>query len=274
MTLEIAQRTWEPPVEQRTDGPVDRPIDPPTQSPAAAPRISPMDARVACVIHDLKAPLTVIKAQAQLLARQVEQLKAPGASPILERLTLIDEVATRMTAALSELLVAGSPSPAEGATADLVALARQVVAEQRSATGRHQIHLEVLGDPAGCVGPWHADAVRRVLENLVGNAVKYSPAGSAVTVTVAQELDADGVWVTLRVRDGGVGIPEADLPRLFEPFFRGRNVGRVPGSGLGLAGARHLVEDAGGRLLADSADGRGSTFTVRLPISLARPTPR
>jgi signal transduction histidine kinase len=69
------------------------------------------------------------------------------------------------------------------------------------------------------------------------------------------------------VRDRGIGIPAADLPHVFDPFFRGRNVpGRITGSGIGLAGSRRIVERHGGTLSAASEEGRGSVFTVRLPL--------
>src|SRR6185436_12943599 len=93
------------------------------------------------------------------------------------------------------------------------------------------------------VGQWDAARLARVLDNLLGNAVKYSPEGGQIAVRVT----GDGSWATLTMADEGLGIPTADLPRIFERFQRGRNVaGHVPGSGVGLAGVRHVVEQHGG----------------------------
>src|SRR5262249_37818647 len=84
-------------------------------------------------------------------------------------------------------------------------------------------------------------------------------------------IAADGGTVAeIRVSDPGVGIPEADLPRIFERFQRGSNVERIPGTGIGLAGARQIVEQHGGTISVESDEGSGSTFTVHLPIEPAR----
>jgi signal transduction histidine kinase len=106
--------------------------------------------------------------------------------------------------------------------------------------------------------------VERVVANLVSNAIKYSPGGGDVRV----ELAAEAGWAVLRVQDQGVGIPAADLPRVFEQFHRAANVaGRIGGTGLGLAGARHIVEQHGGSIALESQEGVGTTVTVRLPLN-------
>jgi signal transduction histidine kinase len=107
-----------------------------------------------------------------------------------------------------------------------------------------------------------------VLGNLLGNAVKYSPAGGEVAVRVVRERDAGGrAWAVVAVRDQGIGIPVADLPHVFERYRRGSNVGgRIVGSGVGLAGARQIVEQHGGTIAVASEEGRGSTFSLRLPL--------
>jgi signal transduction histidine kinase len=108
--------------------------------------------------------------------------------------------------------------------------------------------------------------LERVLGNLVSNAIKYSPADSEIQVTLT-EIDDVAV---ISVRDHGIGIPAADLPHVFDGFHRGANVtGRFGGTGLGLAGARRIVEQHGGRLAVDSQEGAGATFTLRLPLNVA-----
>ncbi len=107
------------------------------------------------------------------------------------------------------------------------------------------------------------DRVVQVLTNLLTNAVKYTPSGGSVRITTA----GGAREVRVQVADTGVGIPEADLPRIFERFYRvdkGRS--RVSGgTGLGLAIAKHLVEVQGGRIEVQSEVGRGSTFSFTLP---------
>jgi signal transduction histidine kinase len=112
------------------------------------------------------------------------------------------------------------------------------------------------------IGDWDGPRLRRVLDNLLSNAIKYSPAGGEVVVTLA----ADGDSAVLRVRDQGLGIPAEDLPHIFERFRRARNAAEIVGTGLGLSGARQLVEQHGGTIQVESQEGAGSTFTVRLPL--------
>jgi len=88
-----------------------------------------------------------------------------------------------------------------------------------------------------------------------------------VRVTVGQATDSAGAWAVLAVRDRGLGIPPADLPHLFERFHRGGNVvGRIAGTGIGLVSARQIVEQHGGTIAVQSELGKGSTFTIRLPL--------
>jgi signal transduction histidine kinase len=107
------------------------------------------------------------------------------------------------------------------------------------------------------------ERILQLLGNLIGNALKFTPRGGEVVVELADGVDA----ATLSVRDSGPGIPEAELPRVFDRFFRGTNVGeaRASGSGLGLAIARSIVEMHGGSIEVASVVGSGSTFTITLP---------
>jgi signal transduction histidine kinase len=110
--------------------------------------------------------------------------------------------------------------------------------------------------------------VHRVLANLLANAIKYSPEGGPVRVTLKESIDPDGKSAVLVVHDEGVGIPSDDLPHVFDRFHRGANViGRFAGTGLGLASARELVELHGGTIAVESEEGKGSTFVVRLPLA-------
>ena len=108
----------------------------------------------------------------------------------------------------------------------------------------------------------------RVLDNLLGNAIKYSPRGGAIEIAVRLDGPEDAQEAVLSVSDRGEGIPMADLPLVFERFHRGRNVaGSIPGTGIGLAGVRSIVEQHGGTISATSQVGMGSIFTVRLPLA-------
>jgi signal transduction histidine kinase len=104
-----------------------------------------------------------------------------------------------------------------------------------------------------------------VLDNLLGNAIKYTPDGGVITVIVVRDDDETGHWAVLSVRDPGVGIPAEDVERIFERCQRAGNVGLIRGSGVGLATARQIVAQHGGSISVESVEGGGSTFTIRLP---------
>jgi signal transduction histidine kinase len=104
--------------------------------------------------------------------------------------------------------------------------------------------------------------LRRAITNLLTNAIKYSPEGAPINV----ELACEGDTAIIRVSDQGIGIPEDDQRRLFEPFHRASNVGQIQGTGLGLAITRQAVERHGGSISVESQVGVGTTFSVRLPI--------
>jgi len=149
---------------------------------------------------------------------------------------------------------------------DLVGLTSGIAnAHPDSARGHLEIEtreVELLVD---------ADPLRlaRVVQNLLDNAIKYSPAYLPVTLSLKRELFDGKAWATMRVRDSGLGIPAADLPHIFEPYHRGRNALAVGGQGLGLASVRQVVELHGGCVAVQSEEGVGSVFTVRLPLANA-----
>jgi signal transduction histidine kinase len=109
--------------------------------------------------------------------------------------------------------------------------------------------------------------VRHICTNLLTNACKYSAPGSVVVLTLDRRQNPSGDELILQVGDEGIGIPASDLPRLFESFHRGSNVGNRQGSGLGLAIVKHAVDLHHGKIEVASTPGAGTRFTVSLPIS-------
>jgi len=109
----------------------------------------------------------------------------------------------------------------------------------------------------------------QVLNNLVMNAIQYTPEGGQIVVSTGKQETNGRVWSTVAVADTGIGIPEEELPRIFDRFFRGEEPGlmQVPGAGLGLAIAKSVVELHGGRVTVESQVGEGTTFTVWLPLA-------
>jgi signal transduction histidine kinase len=146
---------------------------------------------------------------------------------------------------------------------DLGELARITLDLFEPATATHALSVHAPDAPVRV----RCDPMRieQVLANLVNNAIKYSPPGGPVRVTVAWRADACAISVT----DEGPGMSATDLAHVFDPFRRGAGVDAVPGAGLGLFVARRIVEAHGGEITAETAPGAGSTFTVRLPAGPA-----
>jgi PAS domain S-box-containing protein len=231
---------------------------------------------LATVSHDLKNPLGALKGTAQLLQRRLRRTSLPEAEFVIEGLGRIDETATRMARMINTLLditrvQMGQSLPLDRQPTDLVALAREVARDFQEATEQHR--LQVQTTVAALIGHWDRDRLERVLGNLLSNAIKYSPEGGTVTISLAQEMRAAEAWAVLTVQDHGVGIPVADLPRLFERFQRGRNVqDLITGTGLGLVAARQIVEQHNGTIAVASQEGVGTSVTVRLPLGLDPPS--
>jgi signal transduction histidine kinase len=214
---------------------------------------------LAVVAHDLRNPLTAIRMDAEML----RSILGPGLGDF-ERSSLvrIDDVATRMDGLIQDLLDV-SRMERGGPALDLAAHdAGELLAEAadtlRPLAAAHGLRLEVRGCPA----PVHADGARvvQVVSNLVGNAVKFTPEGGAVTLS----CEPDGEEVRFAVADTGSGIEPEQLPHIFGAFWQARHADRR-GLGLGLSIARGFVEAHGGRIWVESEPGRGTTFFFTLP---------
>lgn len=218
--------------------------------------------------HDLKTPLTTVKAMAQVLQRRIRRHPTPESGPLLDGLDKIDGTVTRMARLVNDLLDVsrmqmGEPIDLARGQVDLVELVRRIVSEMPQ---RQRVILET--DVATLPSFVDSDRLERVITNLLSNAIKYSPGGDHVTVTVGQDDTPGGLWAVITVRDQGMGIPEADMPRVFERFYRGRNVeGRLPGTGIGLLGAKQIVEHHGGSITVSSVENEGTVVIVRIPLA-------
>jgi PAS domain S-box-containing protein len=228
------------------------------------------DELIALISHDLKNPLTVIQGQAMLLERRLGRGAALEPEQLGHGLTRIHEAASRMTVQIEELLDvallrAGRALPLDLQPTDLVVLAGRAAQLAQANTERHTLRLVCAEAQLLC--PCDGPRVERGLSNLLSNAVKYSPDGGSITVSLGHERDDTGAWAVIAVSDSGIGIPAADLPRIFERFHRAANAaGQIHGTGLGLASVQRIVEQHGGSIMVRSVEGEGSTFTLRLPL--------
>jgi signal transduction histidine kinase len=211
--------------------------------------------------HELKTPLTVFKGYALLLARQLKRgsldpAQLPG---IVDQLVLHSG---RLEDLVNDLLdtsrIQHGRLELQPESLDLVALTATVL-ERFEDEPRHVLTLDA---PEPVVGKWDPGRIDQVLTNLIGNAVKYSPDGGEVHVSV-REVDNE---VHIAVRDQGIGISPLDQGEVFQPFRRLHTDARViAGTGLGLYISSQIVARHGGSIEVESTPGKGSTFTVRLP---------
>ena len=228
------------------------------------------DEFLAAAAHDLRTPMTTIKGHLQLIRRR---LGDPLPGPIATSLAHLDRGTARMVDLINELLDiarirAGQPPSLDLLEVDLVALTRNVADAYSGQSPRHEVTFRAVVPKL--VGIWDPVRLERMLSNLVSNAIKYSPEGGRVTLAATEESDGDVRWAVVSVSDEGVGIPEADLPRLFTRFFRASNVEGIEGTGIGLEATRRIVELHRGTIEVSSREGAGSTFTVRLPMAAGR----
>jgi signal transduction histidine kinase len=226
---------------------------------------------LATAAHDLRNRLGIALCELRQLRLRID---GPG---VCEQLDQVERLLAQSTTLLEALLEhacsqTGLGAGVETPTVDLVEVVRALVSER----GR----LELSARVPQLMGAWDPHHAQHLVKSLLTNALQYSDPARSVII----ELDrADGAAL-ISVADRGIGIPDADLARILEPFFRGRNAEAVgPGLGLGLSTARLLVERYGGSLDADSVEGVGTTVRVRLPLvstevtwsnPVGRPTPR
>jgi PAS domain S-box-containing protein len=225
---------------------------------------------LAMLSHDLRSPITSIKGMAQILRRRAGRMAEADGAQMIEGLERIDASAEKMSSMIGDLLdlarlEMGRPLDLEREPLDLVALARAALDDLRRTDERHTYVLATAEEELA--GEWDGPRLERVLDNLIGNAAKYTPEGGSITVSVARDESDGRPMAVVTVADTGIGIPADDLPRIFERFHRARNAaGRAPGTGLGLAGAHQIVEQHGGAISVASTEGAGTTVTVRLPL--------
>ena len=215
---------------------------------------------VGMVSHEFRTPLAAILSSVDLLDSYGDRLAGEDKSELLMQ---IRTGVARMTGMIEQLLLTSRLetgsfhfAPVPHRVADLLV---QVIGEvERAHPGAQRIAIDCDGlDAARQVDP---QLLRHILVNLLGNALKYSPADSPVQC----RLHGEGERLVITVTDRGIGIPPDDLPRLFETFHRGTNVGQVPGTGIGLYVVKACVDLHRGEIAVDSRPGEGTVFTVRL----------
>ena len=217
---------------------------------------------LAIVSHDLRTPLSTIALGTTLL-----EDASQGQEDRTHVIEIIKRAADRMERLIKDLqemgrLDAGRTLRVDARSVELATLLREACEALRIQAGTKQLDVscDIPAPPiAVCADP---DRICQVLGNLIGNAIKFTPRGGRIVLAARRE----GREVRVSVTDQGPGIPEADLPRVFEPYWQAESTARQ-GAGIGLKIAKGLVEAHGGRIWVESKMGEGTTFSFALPVA-------
>ena len=215
---------------------------------------------VAMVVHDLKNPVLAIEMAARMLCQswsngQERDLCLDGITEEAKRLRSIIRDLT------DDVQVSSGRFAVNKARVDLGKLVRRLIQAQAKAFADHQVIVE---SAEACIVLGDADRLERVVQNLVSNAVKYSPRGTRVVVRVEKKES----FAVLAVCDEGPGISQEDLKVIFQPFGRGRSADRLAeGTGMGLYVVKRIVEAHDGQITIQSTPGQGTTFQIKLPLA-------
>jgi signal transduction histidine kinase len=223
---------------------------------------------VADVSHELRTPIAALRAFTELQrdGQVDEATRREFLDRSSEQISRLDWMSTNL---LDLSRIDAGIFPLDVRPGDLRDPIRSVVEAHAELAEQRGVSLMSEVPQAPVMLPFDRERIVQLLSNLIGNGLKFTPRGGEVRVTLSDQPEG----AVLEVRDSGPGILAAELPHVFERFFRGTNVGdaRASGSGLGLAIARSIVEMHGGQIEVASAIGEGSAFTVRLPRVAAVP---
>lgn len=215
---------------------------------------------IALVSHEFRTPLSIIDGTSQRLLRTKGEITAEN---LADRVTKIRNAVTRMVSLIDTTLYASRLDAGkvdfEPEKVDIKKILKAVCLNQAEISPSHDIQVDLDEAP----DTLYADAklIEHVFTNLLSNAVKYSSSAPEIEV----KGWASGEWVIFSVTDHGIGIPEKDLPFMFERFFRAGNAKGINGSGIGLSICKGFVKMHGGTVSVESVQGQETTFTVRIP---------
>ncbi len=217
---------------------------------------------VSMVSHEFRTPLAIIDAKARSLQRKLKKadLSDAFADPLESVRTAVRRLTDLMESTLTSARIEAGTIEIKHQDCDLQTIVGEIIASQALVDKGRDIVVDASPEPLPLWGD--PGLLGQVVTNLLSNALKYS--NDRVDLATYREGD----YAVLSVRDRGVGIPEDELPKLFERFFRARTSDGIPGTGIGLHLVKYLVEGHDGTITAAS-DTNGSTFTVRLPLKPA-----
>lgn len=230
------------------------------------------------VSHEFRTPLTVILGSTEQAKTEMAKLDAPGARLPLSKLDLIRRSGENLLRLVNRILdlakLESNTLKMENIQADVVPYLHYVAESLHSLANAKNILLRVESEVPSLVMDYDPERLLQIVYNLLSNAVKFTPSGGRVTMRLKVEKNGPGKQELLvSISDTGVGIPPDDLPFVFNRFFQAGNRAYAgeSGSGIGLSLTAELAKAMGGSVTAESTVGKGSTFTVRLPVTRVAP---
>lgn len=228
---------------------------------------------LAVAAHELRSPLAAVRSYADLLLRR-EQQRAEADSRDLHGLTILTQQVSHMLRMVDNLLdvsrIDAGQLDLQIQRVNLVPLLSQVIDQQRPAAGNRELNVITPADELWVAGD--SLRIRQILTNLIGNAIKYSPADGLISVRMERIERSDeiapgvsGPAALICIHDSGNGMSSEQQVRLFQRYYRVRNH-RAEGLGLGLYLSRQFVQMHGGQIWVESQEGSGSMFAFTLPL--------
>jgi PAS domain S-box-containing protein len=230
---------------------------------AEAEALAHMGTLAAGLAHEIRNPLNSAGLQLHLLARNIEKLPEEERAPLRGRVDVVASELKRLERLLSDFLELARPRPIAREPVNVLALLNEVAAFHEPAAQERGIVLTRHVFPGTAIGD--RERLKQVFHNLLINAIEATSAGGQVTVETNRDA-GESPFVVVTISDTGRGIPLATMERVFEPFFTTKEAG----TGLGLTIVRQMVQRHGGSVDLESAEGRGTRITVRLPAAAPR----
>lgn len=218
------------------------------------------------ISHEFRTPLTIISSSGQMLQRYADRMTPERRE---EHTTKIQDEINKMVRMLDDVLmieqIETDRLTFQPRMVEVETMTTNIITDLQAGIPDHSITYQ--GDATCPTAHMDSNLVTLILENLVQNAVKYSVNKREVRVS----LRCEGDQAVFKVSDNGIGIPAQDQPRIFERFYRGGNISNISGTGLGLAIVKRAVELHRGTIIFTSTEGKGTTFTVTLPLRVDAP---
>jgi PAS domain S-box-containing protein len=218
---------------------------------------------VSTVYNQFITTLNVISLSNSLIKRHIDEWDSEKINPFINH---IQTGVEKLTQILNDLLILAKieseKNDLDKTPIDLVSFSQDLV--MKFSSNKHN-PIKFISRDKFLMAQIDQNILEQILYNLLDNAIKYSPIGNPIDLTLSYEIEK----VKFQVKDRGIGIPDLDLNRLFEPFYRGSNIGNIPGNGLGLTIVKSLVESHGGQIEVVSEVGFGTELIVTLPTIIS-----